>query len=71
MLIYYPHLLGDVNRDSTVDIQDISAIAKNLDIKESDPEYKAAQNLMLSNSGDEQIDIQDISKAGKCWELKE
>jgi VWFA-related protein len=71
MLIYYSHLLGDVNRDSVVDIQDISAIAKNLDISESDPEYKAAQNLMLSNTGDEQIDIQDISKASKCWELKE
>jgi len=71
ILIYPTHLLGDVNHDLIVDIQDISKISKQLESLETDPNFTAAHNLKLSDTGSETIDIRDIIRASKFWELQE
>jgi hypothetical protein len=72
VLLYPLHLQGDINRDGTVDISDISKIAKAWELTEDDTEWNPACNLRLSSSGNgEIIDIGDISRASKNWELEE
>ncbi len=72
ILLYPLQLQGDINGDGTVNISDISKIAKAWELTEDDPEWNPACNLRLSPSGNgEVIDIGDISRASKNWELQE
>ena len=72
ILLYPLRLQGDINGDGTVNISDISKIAKAWELTEDDPEWNPACNLRLSPSGNgEVIDIGDISRASKNWELQE
>jgi hypothetical protein len=72
LLIYRLNLQGDINGDGTVNISDISAIAKDWELTDSDDDWNPAHNLRLSPSADsEVININDISRASKNWELVE
>jgi hypothetical protein len=69
--VYPTKLLGDVTKDGTVDVRDISRISKMWEVTDLDPLWLPLTNLKLSDTGPEIIDIRDISRASKCWELKE
>ena len=72
ILLYPLHLQGDVNRDGTVNISDISKIAKVWELTDEDPDWNPACNLRLASPGSgEIIDIGDVSRASKNWELEE